>query len=181
MMLTMMQINPSLVQASSDRSSVISTLSSQNGDLSSRIDSLKLDESLSTFTFIPPDSRSTYRDLVERCLDYDLDMLKSLPEDEDVSLGVLSADHLALLAECATRWRLPPAFRTWTFLSAVVELFEAGTVPAACLHQATEMVAKLSTESPISEWAISDVSATPQRPAISSWQILPSLTRSVPA
>lgn len=99
MMLLSMQSNPALVQSS-------------NGDsLAVRIDGLKLDAPPVQFTYVPPDPRETYRELLSRCLDWDLEILKTLPEDEDVSLGVLSQDHLALLGECAVRWRLAPSFR----------------------------------------------------------------------
>ena len=158
MMLSMLQANPKLIQSSaSDRSSVISSLSS-TGDLSSRLDSLNLDEASKSFTYIPTDPRTTYLDLLNQCIEDDLAVMQNLEEDEDVSLGVLSPDHLSLLSECGTRWRLPRTFRNWCFLEAIVERLEASLVPAACLHEATEMVAKLSMETPISEWAVSDVS-----------------------
>jgi len=150
MMLLMMQTNPGLVQTS-DRHS--------NGDLSARVDSLKLDGPTSGFTFIPPDPRRTYRELLERCLDWDLEVLSTLPEDEDVSLGVLSQEHMTLLRECSVRWRLPARFHAWTFLDAIVAKLEEGTVPPACVHEATALVAKCSAEASVDTWAMSDVSA----------------------
>jgi hypothetical protein len=154
MMLLMMQSNPSLTQ-SSDRYS--------NGDLSARMDGLKLNGNGSgmdgLFTYIPPDPRQTYRDLLARCLDWDLEVLKTLPEDEDVSLSVLSQEHVALLGECAVRWRLPASFRSWVFLEAIVDRCEQGLVPAACVHEATAMLAKVSQETSIDTWAIPDVSS----------------------
>ncbi len=149
MMLLMMQSNPSLVQ-SSDRYS--------NGDLSGRLEGLKLDTPPSQFTYIPPDPLETYCELLSRCLDWDLEVLKTLPEDEDVSLGVLSLDHVALLSECAVRWRLAPSFRAWIFLEAIVERCEQGLVPTACVHEATAMVQKVQAEMPSSTWTVSDVS-----------------------
>lgn len=148
MMLSMMQLNPNLVQ--SDRHS--------NGDLSSRIDGLKLDDPVRPFTYVPPDPKSTYRELLGHCLDWDLEILKTLPEDEDVSLGVLSQDHVTLLGECAVRWRLPASFRAWVFLEAIVKRCEQGDVPAACVHEAVAMVSKVIGEMPLSTWATSDVS-----------------------
>jgi hypothetical protein len=112
----------------------------------------------SPFTYIPPNPQQTYKDLLARCLDWDLEVLKSLPEEEDVSLGILSPDHVHLLGECALRWRLPPTFRAWVFLEAIVERCELGLVPSACVHEATGMVGKVSEESPIGEWPIPDVS-----------------------
>lgn len=129
-----------------------------NADLSTQMASLKVDGGAdSPFTFIPPDPRANYREILSLCLDWDLEMLKSLPEDEDVSLGVLSPDHSDLLSECALRWRLPPSFRAWVFLEAIVDRYELGHVPAACVHEATGMIAKVSEESSIDQWAISDV------------------------
>jgi hypothetical protein len=153
MMLAMMQSNPALVQVSDrDRFS--------NGDLSARLDGLRLGGSAdSPFTYIPPDPQGTYRDLLARCLDWDLEVLKSLPEEEDVSLGILSPEHVNLLGECAIRWRLPPSFRAWVFLDAIVDRCEQGLVPSACVHEATAMIAKVSEESSIDEWAVSDVSS----------------------
>lgn len=153
MMLTMMQSNPALVQTS-DRERY------SNGDLSARMVGLKVNgtSTESPFTFIPPDPRETYRELLSVCLDWDLEVLKTLPEDEDVSLGVLSAEHVTLLGDCATRWRIPPSFRAWVFLEAIVDRCEQGLVPSACVHEATGMVAKVSEEMPIDQWAISDVS-----------------------
>ncbi|ORY22446.1 hypothetical protein BCR39DRAFT_473965 [Naematelia encephala] len=147
-MLLMMQANPALVK-STDRQS--------NGDLASRVDGLKLDEpGFSPFTYVPPDPRATYRGLVNRCLDWDLEILKTLPEDVDVSLGVLSPEHVALLGECAIRWRLPPSFRAWVFLDAIVDRCEKGDVPVACVHEASAMVGKVQIDMPMVSWAKSD-------------------------
>jgi hypothetical protein len=101
----MMQGNPSLSQTSEPNRF--------SNDLSSRMDNLRLDQvsDSSSFTYVPPDPRSTYIELLNRCLDWDLEVLKTLPEDEDVSLGILSPEHVNLLGECATRWRLPASFR----------------------------------------------------------------------
>lgn len=151
MMLVMMQANPALSQSSD-------TARFSNGDLAAKVDNLRLDQESPGFTFVPPDPRATYRELLARCLDWDLEILKTLPEDEDVSLGILSQEHVALLQECATRWRLPPSFRCWVFLEAIVQRAEQGLVPTACIHEATGMVGKVSSEMSVDTWAISDVS-----------------------
>lgn len=166
MMLVMMQTNPSLSQTSDH------TRLSNGGDLANRVESLRLDSASDTsstspntsssssaaFAYIPPDPRATYRELLARCLDWDLEILKTLPEDEDVSLGILSPEHVALLQECATRWRLPSSFRSWVFLDAIVQRAEQGLVPTACIHEATGMVGKISAEMSVDTWAVSDVS-----------------------
>jgi len=148
----MMQANPSLSQTSEPNRF--------SNDLSSRMDNLRLDQvsESSSFTYVPPDPRSTYIELLNRCLDWDLEVLKTLPEDEDVSLGILSPEHVNLLGECATRWRLPASFRSWVFLEAIVQRAEQGLVPTACIHEATGMVGKVSADMDVSSWANSDVS-----------------------
>lgn len=152
-MLTMMQSNPSLSQTSDQNRF-------SNGDMPARMDNLRLDQVSDTesFTYVPPDPRATYIELLDRCLEWDLEVLKTLPEDEDVSLGILSPEHVNLLGECAMRWRLPASFRSWVFLAAIVNRAEQGLVPTACIHEATGMVGKVSDEMPVSTWANSDVS-----------------------
>jgi hypothetical protein len=147
-----MQANPSLSQTSEPNRF--------SNDLSARVDNLRLDQASDSgaFTYVPPDPRSTYIELLNRCLDWDLEVLKTLPEDEDVSLGILSPEHVNLLGECANRWRLPASFRTWVFLEAIVQRAEQGLVPTACIHEATGMVGKVSADMEVSSWANSDVS-----------------------
>jgi hypothetical protein len=91
-------------------------------------------------------------------LEWDLEAMKTLPEDQEVSLGILTAEHVALLGECAVRWRLPPSFRSWVFLAAMEEKFEAGEVPVDCVFEAMAMVRKVAGEMPMSSWTIPDVS-----------------------
>ncbi|WRT65054.1 uncharacterized protein IL334_001996 [Kwoniella shivajii] len=147
MMLAMMQSNPSLAQ-SSDRHST--------HDLSSNLETLQFDSGDPAFTYIPVDSRATYHDLLDRCLDADLEILKTLPEDEDVSLGILSQNHVSLLQECAIRWRLPISFRTSSFFRAIVERYQRGDVPSACVREAMAMAQKAEGELPVKTWAKSD-------------------------
>lgn len=156
-MLTMMQNNPALSQSSDPNRF-------SNGDISARVDNLRLDQvsDSDSFTYVPPDPRDTYVQLLDRCLDWDLEVLKTLPEDEDVSLGILSPEHVNLLGECAMRWRLPASFRSWVFLAAIVDRAEQGLVPTACIHEATGMVGKVSSEMAVSTWATSDVSPSPR-------------------
>lgn len=106
--------------------------------------------------YIPPDPREAYRQLLRMCLDYDLQVLRTLPEDQDVSLGILSAEHTELLKECATRWRLPESFRSWVFLDAIQEHYEHGEVPPDCVFEAVGVVGRTSQALPVSEWAERD-------------------------
>ncbi|WVQ97784.1 hypothetical protein IAU59_004898 [Kwoniella sp. CBS 9459] len=147
MMLAMMQINPALTQ-SSDRTSA--------QDMATQLESTHLEKPARAFTFIPPDSADLYRALLTRCLDRDLEILKTLPEDEDVSLGILSPEHAALLGECGARWRLPLPFRGQLFLKAILDKHVKGEVPAACVLEATGMLQRIQEEWPLSAWPISD-------------------------
>lgn len=110
------------------------------------------------FFYIPTDPRQTYRQLLRVCLDYDLQVLRTLPEDQDVSLGILSAEHTDFLTECANRWRLPLSFRSWVFLEAIQEHYEHGEVPPDCVFEAVGGVGRASQELPVSEWPVSDQS-----------------------
>lgn len=108
--------------------------------------------------YLPRDARQTYRQLLRVCLDYDLQVLRTLPEDQDVSLGILSAEHTEFLNECANRWRLPQSFRSWVFLEAIQEHYEHGEVPPDCVFEAVGGVGRASQELAVSEWPVSDQS-----------------------
>ncbi|KAK4689773.1 hypothetical protein P7C73_g321, partial [Tremellales sp. Uapishka_1] len=144
MMLLMMQTNPALLQ-SSDK---------PNGDLTARLEGIKIDKPIEKFIYIPADPRAAYRELLAKCLEYDLEAMKTLPEDQEVSLGILMQEHVALLGECAVRWRLNPGFRCWVFLAAMEDRFELGEVPVDCVYEAMGMVNKVKGEVPLSSWAI---------------------------
>ncbi|WVF70101.1 hypothetical protein IAT40_004889 [Kwoniella sp. CBS 6097] len=148
MMLSMMQANPNLTQ-SSERTSV--------HDMAAQLESTHLDRTVPAFTFIPPNPADLYGTLVARCLDRDLEILKTLAEDEDVSLGILSPEHVSLLGECGLRWRLSAPFRGQLFLNAILEKHVQGEVPAACVHEATGMLQRIQLEWPLSSWPTSDV------------------------
>ncbi|WVR04402.1 hypothetical protein IAU60_001404 [Kwoniella sp. DSM 27419] len=147
-MLQMMQSNPELSQ-SSDRTSI--------GAVTSQLDRTRLNPSDTIFTYIPPDSKATYRTLLCRCLDSDLEVLRNLPEEEDVSLGILSSAHTSLLAECANRWRLPSSFRSTVFFSEILERFEKGEVPTACVEEAVGLTTKVGLEQALEDWPSIDV------------------------
>jgi hypothetical protein len=123
-------------------------------DLVQSVDGLKLDDR--NFTFVPPDPREIYRQLLQVCLDYDLQVLRTLPEDQDVSLGILSPEHAALLGECALRWRIPQSFRAWVFFEVIEDHYEQGDVPPDCVFEAFGGVGRAAQEFPVSSWAASD-------------------------
>ncbi|ORX34349.1 hypothetical protein BD324DRAFT_635534 [Kockovaella imperatae] len=151
-MLYLLKANPNLTQ--SNERGIAS-------DLSVKMSSLGLDDrsrhSLSSlFTFIPPHPRNQYQALLNICLDRDLDELQLLPEDQEVSLGILSAEHQHLLLECSRTWRLPETFRAWSFLAALVQRLELGMIPAECVHEAIGMLAKVTQQTPVETWPIPD-------------------------
>lgn len=110
-----------------------------------------------SFTFIPPDHRHQFTTLLRRCLNRDLQLLATLPEDEEVSLGILSARHLELLKECAVQWRLPSCLRLVETLQVMLERWSDGTIPFECLREAFEQCGKLLSESCVDDWTITDV------------------------
>lgn len=125
-----------------------------DGDASLSLETLSLETR--TLTFVPSDPRETYRQLLRVCLDHDLQVLRTLPEDQDVSLGILSAAHTSLLDECALYWRLPTTFRSWVFLEAIQEHYTQGEVPPDCVFEAAGGVGRASQDYPISDWPIPD-------------------------
>ena len=90
------------------------------------------------FTFIPPSPRKYYKRLVGLCLQEDLDRMLSpdVPDNEEVSLGILSQSQLDLLAECALRWRIGQAYRAVCFLDLVKEFFQRESIPIQCVPEA---------------------------------------------
>ena len=130
-------------------------------DLALGLGNLRIDRSHSSATplvFVPSNPRSQYQSLLRICLDWDLEALQSLPEDQEVSLGILSTQHQLLLLECSTIWRVPDTFRVWTSLAALVERFEEGLVPAECVHEAVSLVSRVTEDNPVEAWPIPDVS-----------------------
>ncbi|KLT39881.1 hypothetical protein CC85DRAFT_288059 [Cutaneotrichosporon oleaginosum] len=123
-------------------------------DLVQSVDGLKLDDR--NFTFVPSDPREVYRQLLRECLDYDLQVLRTLPEDQDVSLSILSPEHTALLDECALRWRIPSSFRAWVFFEAIEDHYEQGDVPPDCVFEAVGGIGRVSQDFPVSDWAETD-------------------------
>ncbi|OWZ78089.1 cytoplasmic protein [Cryptococcus neoformans Tu401-1] len=143
-MLQMMQLDPTLVQSSS-------RLSQSNSLHTSSSDNVTY-----PFTFIPSNPRQRYYQLLGKCLDHDLEVLKTLPEDQDVPLSILSDGHALLLSECAARWRLPSFFRSRVFLEAIVRRFSEGSVPSACVQEALSMMDKVQTDQHPSTWPVSE-------------------------
>ncbi|KAK0544103.1 hypothetical protein OC845_005781 [Tilletia horrida] len=96
--------------------------------------------SRSVFTFIPPDPREDYRHLLSRMLTYDLEAMKALGPDEDVSVGILSNDHLGLLDELARCWRVNDGWRRAVRFELIRELYEDGQCPLESLDNAFQLI-----------------------------------------
>ena len=126
-------------------------------DLSHQISFVHLADNTAAFTFIPVDPLNTYVELMSKAMDADLDFLQTLPEDQEVSLGILSPEHLDILNSCAFRWRVPAHFRALVFLEAIVIRCTKCLVPMESVIEALDMLVKIRREIPADQWADSDV------------------------
>ncbi|MBW0460735.1 hypothetical protein O181_000450 [Austropuccinia psidii MF-1] len=118
-----------------------------------------IDQDLVThqFTYIPPNPIKTYASLMEQCLDFDLESMKNLAEDEEVSLKILSQNHLELLEQCALRWRLMLPFQVSVFFNAICQRFEEEEIPIIdCVSEALYDVFKVLEEIKFEMWAHRD-------------------------
>lgn len=109
------------------------------------------------FTYIPSNPKKFYKRLVERCLEADLEAMATLPEDQEVSLGILSPRHLEVINECALRWRIPQSYRVACFLDLIRYMYEREEVPMECVPEALQMVQKTTQETELGRWPKSDV------------------------
>ena len=88
------------------------------------------------FTFIPQDSRAHYRAVVRACFQHDL---QQAAENPDEGLKLFSKPATELLAEVASRWRIPSFSRPVLFLDVVREMYcnqeiDLDTLDAAFLY-----------------------------------------------
>ena len=90
-------------------------------------------------------------------MEYDLRAMASLPEDQEVSLGILSPSHLELVNECALRWRINSTYRVTCFLDIIKYKYEREEVPLDCIPEGIQMVSKTLQDLPTSKWPIDDV------------------------
>ena len=100
------------------------------GDDSPR-DSLtsSMDVGQANFTFIPPDARLYYRQVLRAALTHDLadDDFSPPPTTEDAPVPkLLSKESSDLLHEVALRWRIPQFSRTVLFLDVIREKYQRG-------------------------------------------------------
>ncbi|KAF8064055.1 hypothetical protein FPV67DRAFT_1503362 [Lyophyllum atratum] len=110
------------------------------------------------FTFIPPNPRKFYRRLLEYCLVADLEIMLSpeVDDNDEVSLGILSAPHIELINECALRWRIGHSYRVSCFLELVKQFYERNDVPLECIPEALQNVAKVMQETEVEHWPVQD-------------------------
>ncbi|KAI8999343.1 hypothetical protein BC832DRAFT_564982 [Gaertneriomyces semiglobifer] len=80
------------------------------------------------FATIPSDPQATFKILVKKCLDYDL----------EISSGqaLLSEKSRALLDTVATTWRITVPFRNMVYFEALTALFSRGVITATALLEA---------------------------------------------
>jgi hypothetical protein len=109
------------------------------------------------FTYIPPNPRKYYKKLIEKCVEHDLRAMHTLPEDQEVSLGILSPGHLDVINECALRWRIMQSYRVLCFLDVIKYKYEREEVPLECIPEAMTLVEKALQEQDIERWHNQDV------------------------
>ena len=109
------------------------------------------------FTYIPSNPKKFYKRLVERCLQADLEAMATLPEDQEVSLGILSPRHLEVINECAVRWRIAQSYRVTCFVDIIRYMYEREEVPLECIPEGLQMIQKAMQETELNRWPRADV------------------------
>ncbi|CAA7262191.1 unnamed protein product [Cyclocybe aegerita] len=133
-----------------------------NGDPSAYEEPPEGDDNLPVghhFTFIPPNPKKFYKRLVEHCLRADLEVMLSpeVDDNDEVSLGILSPNHIELINECALRWRIGHPYRAACFLDLVKQFYERNDVPMECVPEALASVTKVIHDTELELWAVQDV------------------------
>ncbi|KAJ7756230.1 hypothetical protein B0H16DRAFT_1539076 [Mycena metata] len=110
------------------------------------------------FTYIPPNPKKFYKRLLEHCLLTDLEIMLSpeVDDNDEVSLGILSAPHLDLLNEVALRWRIGHSYRAVCFLDLVKQFYERQDIPLECIPEALQHVSKVMTDMDLENWPAQD-------------------------
>jgi len=109
------------------------------------------------FTYIPPNPKKFYKRLVERCLQADLEAMATLPEDQEVSLGILSPRNLEVINGCAVRWRIAQTYRVSCFMDIIRYMYEREEVPLECIPEGLQMIQKAMQEVELARWSRADV------------------------
>ena len=85
-----------------------------------------------SYTFIPEDPRAYYKRLIELCLKAP----KHEEEGEEAEESLLSNATMALLNECAVRWRVHPGARVSLLLDVVRQLYDSEELAIQDLNEA---------------------------------------------
>ncbi|QRW24518.1 C2 domain-containing protein [Rhizoctonia solani] len=139
LMVAMIRHNPALAKftpseiSSTVASAVAARPESIYGDAS---DSDAEIETADSFTYIPPNPKKAYKRLVELCVDADLSAMVTLPEDQEVSLTILSQRNHEIINECA---------------------YEREEVPLECVPEALQVVNKTISETALDLWPLPDI------------------------
>ena len=112
--------------------------------------------------YVPTAPRSCYGRLLDVCLDFDLEVMKNLAPDEEVSLKILSRPNQDLLAACAERWRVPPQAQAVAFFDEIVKRYTTDEVPLVqCVLEAIDDVYEANDVRSWDDWMMQDVRSTP--------------------
>ena len=110
------------------------------------------------FTYIPPNPRRFYKRLLELCIEADLEAMATLPEDQEVSLGILSHRHIEIINECALRWRIGQPYRVACFMDVIKAKYEREEVPMERIPEGLQMITKAMHDVDVNKWPKGDVS-----------------------
>ncbi|CAE7224588.1 unnamed protein product [Rhizoctonia solani] len=139
-----------------------SGIGGRHDSISSRFSTISIgdsdaDEPTDSFTYIPSNPKKAYKRLVELCVDADLSAMVTLPEDQEVSLTILSPRNHEIINECAMRWRIPPTYRVACFLDVVRYKYEREEVPLDCVPEALQVVNRTISEVALDLWPVPDI------------------------
>ncbi len=182
-MVVIVQFNPELAKSTPNdvlpKRSSVRPLTGRSASISSRRSVVALSQNLTdadfeaeeddeevkvghNFTYIPPNPKKYYKRLLELCLEGDLAAMHdpNVNDDDQVSLGILSAPHIELINECALRWRISQPYRAACFLDLIKQLYERNEVPLDCVPEALGGIAKVMNEISYDKWPTNDVRAS---------------------
>lgn len=110
------------------------------------------------YTYIPPDPRTYYRAVVDKCLAYDLHDPDLQPVElpgSDGLVSLISKSSLDLLTECGLRWRIPQFSRMVLFLDVIRSKYQDSEIDLVTLDIAF-MYAKTAALFDWQTWTIAD-------------------------
>lgn len=110
------------------------------------------------FTYIPPNPKKFYKRLLELCIQFDLEAMVHLPEDQEMSWTILSPRYLEVLNDCTLRWRINHPYRVTCFLDVIRYRYEQDEVPIECVSEALEHVGGAIHDLGLNKWSRFDVS-----------------------